>query len=193
MAEASAITRLLREASAGREGALAELWPLVHAEIKTLARALMRGERPGHTLGATGLVHEAWLRIAAQESLGCEHRAQFFAAAGTAMRRVLVDHARRARRLKRGAGERPSPLDEAVAVLESRSGDLLALDCALESLAAVDLRKARLVELRFYAGLDMHQSAEALSISLRQAEREWTLARAFLRQRLDAAPVWKLL
>jgi RNA polymerase sigma factor (TIGR02999 family) len=183
----SAITRLLTAARAGESGAFEELLPLVYGELRALAAALMRTERAGHTLDPTALVHEAWLRLASQESLGFGDRAQFFAAAATSMRRILVDHARARRAAKRARGERSeeAALDGLVQVFEERAGDLVALEEALATLATLDTRQARLVELRFFAGLDMQSSAELLAISLRQAERDWTHARAFLRQRLD--------
>jgi RNA polymerase sigma factor (TIGR02999 family) len=188
VSDPSAITRLLTAARAGETGAFDELLPLVYGELRALAQGLMRAERPGHTLEPTALVHEAWLRLASQESLGFAHRAQFFAAAATSMRRILVDHARARLRVKRGAGatlESGSELDGLVAAFEQRGGDLLALEAALAALAGLDARQARLVELRFFAGLDMRTTAELLAISLRQAERDWTHARAWLRQRLD--------
>jgi RNA polymerase sigma factor (TIGR02999 family) len=189
-----AITRLLQAAHAGESGALEGLLPLVYGELRGLAAGLMRGERSGHTLDPTALVHEAWLRLAGQERVGFAQRTQFFAAAGALMRRILVDHARARRRLKRGGAavqgqlaerQLADGLDGVLVAFEERAGDLLALEEALGDLAALDARLARLVELRFFAGLEMRATAEALSISLRQAERDWTLARAWLRQRLD--------
>jgi RNA polymerase sigma factor (TIGR02999 family) len=147
---------------------------------------MLRDERTGHTLEATALVHEAWLRLARQHSLGSDHRAQFFSLAATTMRHVLIDHARRRGRAKRGGGAASEPLDETVAALEASCGDLLELEVALGELGRADPRKAKLVELRFFAGLDMRSSADVLAISLRQAERDWTTARAFLKSRLAA-------
>ncbi len=181
------VTRLLQSAREGDDGAQQQLFPLIYEDLRQLASGLLRGERTGHTLQATALVHEAWLRLSKSESPGSEHRLQFLALAATTMRHVLVDHARRRGRDKRGGGVPAEPLDETVAVLEQSCGDLLALDSALESLGALDARKARLVELRFFAGLSMREASEALAISLRQAEREWTTVRAFLRQRLSPA------
>jgi RNA polymerase sigma factor (TIGR02999 family) len=183
----SEITLLLRAAQAGRAEAFDRLVPLVYDELRALARGMLGSERTGHTLGPTALVHESWLRLASQESFGFEHRAQFFAAAATSMRRVLVDHARTRAREKRGGDRRREPLDEMLEELERSSGDLLELEAALVELSALDARKARLVELRFFAGLDVRQSASVLAVSERQAERDWTLARAFLRGRLERA------
>jgi RNA polymerase sigma factor (TIGR02999 family) len=182
----SEITRLLRASRAGDVDALGRILPVLYDELRKLAQSMLGPERTGHTLDATALVHEAWLRLARQHSIGFEHRGQFFAVAAKTMRHVLVDHARRRGRQKRGGGAEAEPLDEALAALESSSGDLLELEIALEELGRVDPRKARLVELRFFAGLDMRASAEVLEISQRQAEREWTTARSFLRSKLDA-------
>lgn len=183
----SEITLLLREAQEGRAEAFDRLVPLVYDELRSLARGMLGGERSGHTLGPTALVHESWLRLASQESFGFEHRAQFFAAAATSMRRVLVDHARARKREKRGGDREREPLDQMVEELERSSGDLLELEAALVELSALDERKARLVELRFFAGLDVRESARILAVSERQAERDWTTARAFLRGRLERA------
>lgn len=181
----SPITLLLREARAGHVDAFERLVPLVYDELRELARTLLGGERAGHTLGPTALVHESWLRLASQDSFGFADRAQFFAAAATSMRRVLVDHARARRAEKRGGAAGREPLDELVAELERSSGDLLELETALVELSELDPRKARLVELRFFAGLDVRESASILAVSERQAERDWTTARAFLRSRLE--------
>lgn len=188
VSEAGAVTRLLTAAQAGEPGAFEELLPLVYGELRGLAAGLMRQERAGHTLDPTALVHEAWLRLASQESVGFAQRGQFFAAAAASMRRVLVDHARARGRVKRGGGEAgasDAALDGMLAAFEERAGDLVALEEALGELAALDARQGRLVELRFFAGLEMQATAELLGISLRQAERDWTHARAWLRARLD--------
>ncbi len=180
----SEVTRLLQAAERGEKEALERLLPLIYDELRKLAQTMLADERTGHTLVATALVHEAWLRLVRQESVGANHRAQFFVAAATTMRRVLVDHARAKKREKRGGKVKREPLDESLAALEHNAGDLLELEEALTSLSELDPRKARLVELRFFAGLGMRESAEVLAISQRQAEREWTTARAFLKSRL---------
>lgn len=165
-----------------------ELLRLAYGELRGMAQALMRRERAGHTLDPTALVHEAWLRLDAQRTAGFAHRAEFFGAAATTMRRILVDHARARTRLKRGGGGADGlerVLDGLVAGFEDRAGELLTLDEALTELARIDARLARLVELRFFAGLEMHAVAALLSISPRQAARDWTHARAWLRHRLD--------
>jgi RNA polymerase sigma-70 factor (ECF subfamily) len=183
---AGAITRVLREAHEGDRSAFDRLLPLLYADLRQLAQNLLLFERRGHTLQATALVHEMWLKLAAQESLGFDHRRGFFSAAATAMRRILVDHARGRTRQKRGEGVEPAALDESVAALERSAGDLVALDEALGGLAELDARKAKLVELRFFVGLSTREAAELLAISERQAERDLALARAWLRDRLDA-------
>jgi RNA polymerase sigma factor (TIGR02999 family) len=179
------ITRLLRAAHAGEPEALERLLPAVYDELRGMANQRLRGERSEHTLQATALVHEVYLRLSQQESLGVADRAQFFAVAAQAMHRVLVDHARQRNRKKRGEGRAPSALDEAVVALEQRSGDLEQLDEALGQLAARDLQKARLVELRFFVGMTTEEAAEVLGLSLSSAERAWRMARAFLKARLD--------
>jgi len=179
------ITRLLVAARRGEEGAFDALLPRVYEELHEIAASLMRAERVGHTLQATALVHEAWLKLAGQASLGCEQRRTFFAAAANAMRRILVDHARAAGRDRRGGGRRPEPLDEAVADVERRTGSLMEIDAALSALGAADARKAQLVELRVFAGLSTGEAAEVLGLSTRQVERDWRFARAFLHARVS--------
>lgn len=180
------VTSLLRAAHAGDARAFDQLVPLLYAELRRLAQAMLGEERTGHTLDATALVHEAWIRLAQQHSLGVTQRTQFFQVAATTMRRVLVDHARRRNAEKRGGEFVREPLDHAIAEVERSCGDLLALEAGLQALAGLDERKARLVDLRFFAGLGMRETADLLGISLRQAEREWTTARAFLRVRMEA-------
>lgn len=183
---AGEVTVLLRAANRGEHDALARLVPLLYGELRALAQGLIAREPSGHTLQATALVHEMWLKLAAQETLGFADRAGFFSAAARAMRRILVDHARTKKRDKRGGGERPDALDESIAALERSAGDLVDLDDAMGRLEALDARKARLVELRFFAGLPLRAAAEMLAISERQAERDLVLARAWLKDRLDA-------
>ncbi len=180
------VTQVLQAAARDEPGAAEELLAFVYRELHDLARAQLRGERHNHTLQPTALVNEAWLRLCGQHNLAGATPAEFLRAAAVAMRRVLVDHARRRGRRKRDAGGPISPLDDYADALAARSGDLLALDEALAALAARDPRKARLVELRFFAGLGMAEAAQALDLPLRTAEREWTIARAFLRSRFEA-------
>lgn len=178
------VTRLLQLASGGSQQAFESLLPIVYDELRRLAQGYLESERPGHTLSATALVHEVYLKIAAQDSLGFRDRAQFFGAAAQAMRRILVDHARTKKRAKRGGGAAHEVLDDRIADIESRAIDLVALDEALTELAAIDETKARLIELRFFGGLDMPSVAALMNLPLRSAERQWTFARAFLRDRL---------
>lgn len=181
------LNELLAAARRGDREALDRLAPRVYGELRKLADGLMRRERAEHTLQATALVNEAWMRLVGQDSVGFEHRAQFFATAGTVMRRILVEHARARKAEKRGGGAAREPLDEIVANLEAGGGgDLLALEVALEDLARLHPRKARLVELRFFLGLPMREAAEILAVSLREVERDWTMTRAWLAQRLQA-------
>ncbi len=180
------ITRLLQAAGAGSRAAADRLLPLLYSELRRLAQGLLRHERGDHTLQATALVHEAYVRLVGQRSVGFHDRAEFFRAAATAMRRVLVDHARTRGRRKRGGDARRTSLDDLVAELEHRSADLVALDEALEELSEIDATKARLVELRFFAGLSVNETAEVLGLSVRTAERHWTLARAWLHDALSA-------
>lgn len=161
--------------------------PRIYDELHRLARGFMQGERKGHTLQPTVLVHEAWLKLVRQDSVGFRHRAEFFSAAATIMRRILIDHARARKRDKRDAGGRNPPMDETVDALERNAGDLVELDAALEDLARIDPRKAKLIELRFFVGLGMREAAQMLDLHQRQAERDWTAARAWLRRRLTAA------
>ena len=182
------ITELLLAVQAGEERAFDRLATRVYDELRGLARGLLRNESPQHTLQATALVHEAWARLASQDSIGVEHRRHFFRVAGNVMRRILVDHARARRSAKRGDGERPVALDATVSALERNAGDLLDLEAGLAELARDHPRKAALIEQRFFLGLEVKESAEVLGISLRQAERDWTLARAWLRRRFGPDP-----
>jgi RNA polymerase sigma factor (TIGR02999 family) len=176
----SDITRLLLEASHGRVDAMEALLPLVYGELKRLADAQMRQERPDHTLGTTGLVHEAYLRLVDSASIDWQGRAHFFGVASRAMRRILVDHARRRTAQKRSRQQGVS-LDEAMAGAVDLPGDeVLAVDDALERFARQDPRAAQLVELRYFAGFSIEEAAELLSISPATAKRDWALARAWL-------------
>lgn len=182
------LTELLQAWSAGDPEAADRLLPLVYAELRRQAARYLRRERASHTLRPTALVHEAYLRLAAEEQAGWESRGQFFAVAAQIMRRVLVDHARRHRAQKRPGARLQVELAEDAAVRPPREVDLLALDAALEELGARDARRARLVELRFFAGLTVQEAAQLLGISPRTVDREWQLARAWLHRRLTAPP-----
>lgn len=180
------VTRLLADLQQGRGDASEQLIPLVYAELHQLAMHYMRGERSDHTLQPTALVHEAYLRLVDQRAVSWQNRAHFFGIAAQSMRRILVDHARRKRAAKREGGERIT-LDESVAEAPERSLDLMALEDALAKLAALDPRQVKVVELRFFGGLDIEQTAEALGMSPATVKRDWTFARAFLQREMDVA------
>jgi RNA polymerase sigma factor (TIGR02999 family) len=175
----SDITRLLKRWTDGDENAFGELMPIVYAELRKLARHHMRQERSNHTLQPTALVHEAFLRLNAHES-GFADRVHFYAAAAHAMRRVLVDHAREQQALKRGGAMRPVTLDDdAVGAVDLRF-DLLALHDALDRLAQIAPEKATVVELRYFGGMSVEETAEYLGISPATVKRHWSFARAWL-------------
>lgn len=185
----SDVTMLLEAVGSGSPQAADRLFPIVYGELRRLAQSILRGERPGHTLQATALVHEAYVKLVGQDSLGIRGRAEFFAVAAQAMRRILVDHARVRNSQKRGGGGAAMSLsdgvDSAIRDYQDRAVDLEALDNALTRLAAMDGRKARLVELRFFGGLTLTDAADMLGLSVRSAEREWSAARAWLRAAME--------
>src|SRR5437870_4546746 len=171
------VTRLLGDWSGGDQGALAKLFPLVQPELHRLAQHYMRRERPGHTLQTTAILNEAYLRLVENTQPPWQNRTHFVAAAAQLMRRIMVDHARKRHSLKRGAGAQRITLDEAAWVTEKRSEELLALDEALETLASQDPRKSQIVELRYFGGLTVDETADFLKLSPRTVEREWTMAK----------------
>lgn len=179
------ILRLARAVNAGSRDAIDQLLPRVYEELRGIAVNFLRSERNDHTLQPTALVHEAYLRLLNQRSVGWEDRTHFFAAAATVMRRILVDHARAHKAAKRGGGRRRTALDDAVALFEKRALDLVGLDQALEKLGKIDERKSRIVELRFFGGLTVDETSKVLDIRRRTVEREWTLAKAWLRGELQ--------
>jgi RNA polymerase sigma factor (TIGR02999 family) len=179
------VTQLLVAWSHGDEAALARLAPLVQAELRRLAQSYLRRERPDHTLQATAIVNEAWVRLIDGRSVQWENRAHFFGIAANLMRHILVDHARRRHNLKRGGDVLRVSLTEAENVAAEKSAGVIALDDALNTLAEFDQRKSRIVELRFFGGLSEAETAEALKISLRTVQREWNLARAWLYHELS--------
>jgi len=180
MGSSSDVTELLRLWSDGRTEALDRLLPLIQLELRQLAASYMRRERPDHTLQATALVNEAFMKLADQRTVRWQNRAHFFGIAAQAMRRILVDHARARSSRKRGAGDRHVPLDDVVLAHEAANVDLLALDEALTRLARIDPQQSRVVELRFFAGLTIEETAIALGISPATVVREWTVAKAWL-------------
>lgn len=157
------------------------LFPIIYGELRDLAGRVLRGERPGHTLQPTALVHEAWLRLIGQQDATFNDRGHFLSVAAMAMRRILVNHAKARGAAKRGGGAPVVVLDEALAVFEDRAVDLIALDEAIDRLAEIDDRQARVVELRFFTGLSVDETAQVMDISPRTVHREWLMARAWLR------------
>ena len=178
------VTRLLQAWNDGQPGALDSLMPIVYGELHRLAKASLRRERPDHTLQATALVNEAYVRLVGQTRMRWQNRAQFFGTAAQFMRRILVDHARDRLSAKRGAGAPRIELDEAILATQERGIDLLALDAALERLELLDARQGRLVVLRFFGGLTIEEAAEVLEVSPATAKREWVTARMWLRREL---------
>ena len=181
------ITRLLRRVDAGDRKALGDLLPLVYEELRAIANGYMQSERCGHTLQPTALVNEAWLRLAKKERPEWIDRRHFYRAAAAVMRCILISHARRQKSLKRGGQSKRIPLDDAVAAFEEQGTDLLALHDALTRLEAIDDRQASLVELRFFAGLTISETAEVLGVSERTVHADWSLARAWLMREMDGA------
>jgi RNA polymerase sigma factor (TIGR02999 family) len=178
------VTELLHAWSAGDPNALDELMPVVYAELHRLATARLRSERGDHTLQATALVNEAFVRLVGQTRIHWLNREQFFGTAAQLMRRILVDHARERRSAKRGGGVTRVELDEALGAVEPRDVDVLALDIALERLEQLDARQSRLVVLRFFGGLTIEEVAKVLEMSPATAKREWVTAKMWLRREL---------
>jgi RNA polymerase sigma factor (TIGR02999 family) len=183
--ELGEVTRLLQLWNCGEKEALNELVPVVYRELRALAAAYLRRERPDHTLQPTALVHEAYMRIVDQATVDWQSRTQFFAIAAHLMRQILVDHARQHRAAKRGGGNKVA-LDEAAAVGEQRGLDLIALDQALDKLAGLDVRQGRIVEMRFFGGLTEDDIAEVLGVSAITVKRDWRMAKTFLLYQLGA-------
>ncbi len=180
------ITHALARLRAGDTAALGDLFPLIYDELKGVARAQLAGEQTGHTLGPTALVHEAYMNLARRTRLRPEDRTHFLNVAAQTMRRVLIDHARARKRLKRGSGETPVLLEEVHAVMTDQAADeLVALDDALERLALANPRAAQVVERRFFAGLSLEETAEVLGVSSKTVQRDWLVARAWLRKEID--------
>jgi RNA polymerase sigma factor (TIGR02999 family) len=174
------VTQLLLEWSNGNQAALGKLMPLVYQELHRLAHQYMARERPEHTLQTSALLNEAYLRLVDQKSVQWQNRAQFFGIAAKLMRQILIDHARQRHRAKRGGAAHQIPLDESVIVSPERAAEMVALDEAIESLATVDQRKSQILELRFFGGLSIEETAEVLEVSPGTVIRDWTLAKAWL-------------
>jgi RNA polymerase sigma-70 factor (ECF subfamily) len=181
------VTELLRDWSAGEQDAAARLIPLIYEELRQLARKQLAGERRDHTLQPTALVHEAYFRLAGQERVQWKNRAQFLRVAARLMRRILVDYARAHVAAKRGGGAERLSLDEVEIPIEERASEVLALDAALEELARVDERKSRVVELRFFGGLSVEETASAMELNTATVRRDWTVAKAWLHRSIRAA------
>ena len=179
------ITQLLERVSAGETRALDDLLTAVHSELRRQAARYLRRERQNHTLQPTALVNEAFLKLVDQRNVRWQNRAHFFGIAAQAMRRILIDHAKAHRRIKRGGVQQNVTLDEGMLAAESKSVDLLALDEVLTRLASIDERQARVVELRFFGGLSVEETAEVMAISPATIKREWSMAKAWLFSQLS--------
>ena len=179
---APAVTALLQEWSRGDRGALEQLTPIVYEELRRIAAGYMRHERPGHTLQPTALVNEAYVRLIGQKRVSWQNRAHFFGIAAELMRRVLIDHARRRQADKRGAGRLRVSTDVELADGSSLDFDMLAIDGALSRLERLDAPQARIVELRFFGGLTVEETAKVAGVSTATVKREWRRARAWLRR-----------
>lgn len=174
------VTQLLADWGKGDQSALDKLFPLVHSELRRIAQRQMSGERPGHTLQATALVNEAYLKLAGQQGFDWQNRAHFFAVCAQVMRHILIDHARAHARDKRGGGAIQVSLNEALAVAEDQAAHFIALDEALRVLERLDPQKGKIVELRYFGGLGIEEAAEVLNVSPRTVRREWQRAKAWL-------------
>jgi RNA polymerase sigma factor (TIGR02999 family) len=179
------VTQLLKAWSNGEQAALDQLIPLVYSELHRLAHRYMERERSTHTLQSTALVHEAYERLIHLKDVSWQNRAHFFAVSAQMMRRILVDYARSRRYSKRGGEWRHVPLNEAVAVFRDRRTDIVALDDALRTLAGIDPRKSRVVEMRFFGGLSIEETAEVLHVSPETVLRDWRLAKVWLLRELS--------
>jgi RNA polymerase sigma factor (TIGR02999 family) len=183
------VTAILRAWTGGDERALDRLLPVLYDDLRRTARAYMRHERSGHTLQTTALVNEVFLRLVDLHQVQLHDRAHFLTLAAQLMRRILVDHARRRGYRKRGGGERPVGLDEAATVSHGSGSHLVAVDDALNALAKRDARKAKVVEMRFFGGLSVEETAAALNVSPQTVLRDWSLAKAWLRREMTSGAV----
>ncbi len=179
------LTQLLVSWSNGDKQAFDQLVPLVYAELRRMARRAMARQSPGHTLQTSALVNEAYLKMVDQQSVAWQNRAHFFAVSAQVMRHILIDHARRSRSAKRGAGALRVSLSEAIPRAEQRAADLIALDEALTELARFDERKSRIVELRFFSGLSVEETAAVLGVAPVTVMREWRAAKMWLQDALS--------
>lgn len=179
------VTQLLIEWGNGDPAALDRLMPLVYGELRQLARRYMSRQNPGHTLQTTALINEAYLKLIGQQDKHFQNRAHFFGVAAQAMRHILVDYARSKRYAKRGGDAPKVSLDEALTVSAERAAEVVALDDALKELAAIDPRKSQVVELRFFGGLSVEETAEVLKVSAVTVMRDWSMAKAWLHRELS--------
>lgn len=179
------VTEILERVRQGDKDAPARLMPLVYDELRRLADHYLRQERSDHTLQATALVHEAYLKLTDQTRVSWQNRAHFFGVAAQLMRRILVDHARQHLAAKRGGYQKKLSLDDAVGYMQRRDIDLIALDDALNALAKLDERQSRIVELRFFGGLTIEETAEALGVSPATVKVDWSMAKAWLRREIS--------
>jgi len=179
------MTRLLKAWSGGDRQALDDILPVAYSEVRKLARSYLRRERPDHTLQATALVNEAYIRLIDQRDVQWQNRAHFFGIAAQIMRRILVDHARMQKAGRRGSGVNPVVLDEALEVASDQHLDFVALADALNALAELDPRQAKIVELRYFGGLSIEETAEVVQLSPATVKREWAGARTWLRRELE--------
>ena len=185
MQESGTVTLWLRRLHDGDESALDELMPLIYDELHQVAKRRLRKERPGHTLGATALVNEVYLKLVNQNQLDLADRNEFMAVASRTMRNILVDYARAKKRIKRGGGQTPVPFEDVETFLSDKeSEEVLALDAALDRLATNDERAGLVVQYRFFGGLTLDETADVLGISKRSVQRSWTMAKAWLRKEI---------
>ena len=178
------LTELLSDWQQGDQTALNRLTPMVYDELRRIAHRYVQRERNGHTLGTTALVNEAYLRLAGQKKIEWQNRAHFFAVTAQVMRHILIDHARRRQYAKHGGDARQVSLEEAETMSHERAGELLALDEALDELAKLDARKSRVVELRYFGGLGLEETANVLDVSVMTVRRDWRAAKAWLYRRM---------
>ena len=189
MSDRHSVTDLLDRWNQGEHGALDELMPLIYDELRKMAKRYMSGQNPGHTLQTTALIHEAYLRMVTQKEKQFQNRAHFFGVAAQAMRHILVDYARARHTAKRGGGARPISLEEAALVTQERAGELIAFDEALNELERLSPRQGRVVELRYFGGLSVEETATVLDVSADTVMRDWKMARTWLHRALCPAEV----
>lgn len=187
MSDANSVTKLLEQWNSGDPEALDKLMPLIYEELRKMARRYMRGQNPGHTLQTTALIHEAYLRMVNQKEKHFENRAHFFGVAAQAMRHILVDYARARQADKRGGGARPISLEEAALVTQERAAELVAFDDALKELETLSKRQSRVVELRYFGGMSVEETASVLAVSSDTVMRDWSMAKTWLHRALRPA------